>query len=77
MIVRCKMKCTSERKRENGWVEYEFHAVLDKDNESWSRFTPSATFSITVDRAVSRAAWDVGATYFFDSHPVVPIASGA
>ena len=67
--VRAKFKCSSVLQWEGPGRKYEFTAVVDKANESWSKYTPSGNVTIMIDNPAC-PPFIPGKQYYLDITPV-------
>lgn len=77
-MIRCKVRCTSithtatnygadAGKHESDSVK--LNAVNDEANKTWSKWTPSGSFDLSINNPEALKQFEVGQTYFVDFTP--------
>ena len=76
-VIRCKFRCTAKSERapyQKGLgadhSEVELSAVMGKDNEPWSKYTPSGLLKISITNPEAVGAIELGREYWIDLTPV-------
>ena len=67
MSVRAKFKCVSNT--EANQVRLEAVTSGSKENETWSKYTPSGTLTMHIDNAPAKEQFVPGKEYYIDFTP--------
>lgn len=72
MSVRAKFRCNSITEFEHG-KQVKLNAVYGngKENESWSKATPSGALEMTITNPEAYKQFEVGKEYFLDFAPAI------
>lgn len=78
MTVRCKMRVVSKTDYAGNSLadtplssSVKLHAVTDKRNEGWSKYTPSGSLELNISNPAAMDQLKLGACYYVDISEVV------
>ena len=67
--IQCKFRCGTVAQIDQGTTTIEqvkLHAVSGKENEPWSKWTPTGTFEITITNPDAKGAFVPGKNYLLE-----------